>query len=262
MRVFLLVAYKNEREVSDFIKRAEFTDAPTRFLVASNSPTPAELDSLDGVADVLAWFPDNPGYLASAIRVLEMDSKGPSRTADWIILSNTDLEFSHLRLEGWLDGRDAREPQILGPDVVGADGRRMNPYLRKRPSSISLLMRSLVFTFAPTYAIAKRRALQRRRPETSPSAGGCYAVHGSMVVFSGASIWEMMSELKGAPLFSEEILIGDLASEQSVPVRFEPSFSVAHSGGSTTSSLGAHRGRVNAAGLLFSLKKRIERRLA
>lgn len=250
--LILCVNYRNDAETNVFVRAA--TGLPSRaanIVVISNSPAEesGELKSLNNIEGVQVLFPEkNLGYFGAAAYGLSryLDTHP---LPDWVIVSNTDIEFQD---QGFFEKLSeyyaSTPPAVVAPDIVvnysgylSDSPTYQNPYIRTRPSTTK--MRGLYFItyYYPIYAFyelftkIKHTAInmffgkgknesdnQQEEPEP------IYAPFGAFIIFH-RSYFERGGSLDyGCFLYGEEIFVAESIRRLNLSIMYDPRLKIIH----------------------------------
>jgi GT2 family glycosyltransferase len=165
----------------------------------------------------------------------------------WLVVSNVDLQFDPEEVVARLAALDAAQIGIVAPNITSSlTGRKLNPYMRRRPMALRMHAYKWVYRFYSgmlTYewlSMVRGRLhanirQRRKRVTPLPSDAGeqetllpIYAGHGSMLAFS-QEYFRRGGSLEHAPfLFGEEISVAESARRIGLSVIWHPGISVEH----------------------------------
>lgn len=233
--LIICVDYFSEVETRSYIKKvkdiAEYVDV----VVVCNSGL-ISVNYTDGV--YVYDLNDNLGYMEAAHQGLNMYLK-QNPMPDWIILSNTDIDFPNpdifdrLRLDSRLDC-------VIAPDIVTLEGIHQNPFLKKRPSFTKIKFLTIVYGSSILNKIYSSLSLLRRNKcfrSVEMAGESIYAPHGSFVMF-GRDYFTVSPTLEHPTfLYGEELHIAERARLKSMRVIYDKDYSIMHREHVTTSKI-------------------------
>lgn len=245
------VAYNSPAESMQFLTDVASLSPSGAYacVVVENGEGPASIGQTNSVYHVGA--PTNLGYFGGAsygIRLLE--DRGI--VTPWYVISNVDVRIHTTELACLLS-KISPTVGVVAPSIVGTMGQQSNPYIRRRPRRLRLLMTEVAFgspitnrlllalhrvhRSAGLVTLMKRR--RRRRTSFVPEANGTfiYAAHGSIVCLRRSLVVET-ELLRRAPfLYGEELFVAEEARRLSLTTQFVPQLKTEHTGGVSTSHL-------------------------
>jgi len=236
--LYLIVEYRNREEVdafSEHVKQIHNSDCVVA--VCNNTPDEAPpLTQRTSAIDILVSRPDNPGYLEGCWVALDA-AYASGIAADWIAVSNTDLdlslsEFRVLELYG-----DA--PAVLAPRITEGPVEK-NPHVLKPRSNFRLKLNHLA-TYTPIlalpYLVASAASAKWRTgpPSTSLAKQGSrmFSPYGALILFNRAAM-DSIARPRMVPLLAEEWAIATACKTAGVDILFEPNIHAIHNAHQTT----------------------------
>ncbi len=252
--LILCVNYRNDAETSAFVRAA--ANLPSRaanIVVISNSPSEKTggLEPLNNIEGVQVLFPEkNLGYFGGAAYGLSsyLDTHP---LPDWVIVSNTDIEFQDPAFFCKLAELYVQHPPaVIGPDIllVSRNGHpssrtHQNPYYCKRPIPGKMRLLAAIsgnyFTYTAyeflsslRYAAMNMVARVRLREAVEETAADrprpIYAPFGAFMVFH-RQYFESGGNLSyGSFLFGEEIFIAETARRLGMTIVYDPRLRLCH----------------------------------
>jgi GT2 family glycosyltransferase len=173
----------------------------------------------------------NLGYMQGASEGLKsylVDHALP----DWIILSNTDIDFPERDFFVKL-ANDNRNNCIIAPEVISADGVPQNPFLEKRISEkklkflIKVNSNAIISGIYATMAKIKSKFKFFHTSNVSASSL-IYAPHGAFIIISSEYFKSGESLDHPAFLYGEELLIAERAARSGITIHYDKGYSVLH----------------------------------
>ena len=252
--VFAVSHFHNADEVRAFCDHVLTLPRPpsvdVRVGVAENGGSGLDLDDF-GSEVFRVPGGGNVGYLGGAHRVFEAWSArhGPP---SWLVVSNTDVTFDPGALR---ELGEAREGEVLAPDVVLPDGRPQNPFLERRYSALRAYGYVWLTRFGWAFGLLARSAPLRRRirrwfprrsatDHTGPrTPRTIYAAHGSCIVLPRRFFERGGTLAFPTFMYGEEIHVAEQARRVGCPIRFTPELRVHHAEHSVTGSVPDDRRR-------------------
>jgi GT2 family glycosyltransferase len=183
----------------------------------------------------------NWGYLGGARRGLQ-HIRERGWKPDWIIVSNSDIEFNDPNFISKLTSvKSSGDIGVLAPDILlGKSGHSQNPYLPLRPQASRMHFYKWIFRFTVTCFVYQMLGLMKsiaqrgtERQSLKLNAGkssstDIYAGHGAFMIFSKA-YFDRGGNFEHKPfLFGEEITVAENCRRLKLKVRYEPSLKVTH----------------------------------
>ena len=248
--LFRLVAYGNIDEVDGFIDHLRNDHAQrgvgeVRFAISANHSTSQPSANAGQPDVVVVTRPDNPGYLDGGRAALAAAEARWPDSADWVILTNADLELRGATLTEVLATHDPARPAVLAPRITeGPENVEKNPHVLS-PRTPSRLRLNHWLTMTPTvargYLLASRARFGLRTRGDQPANGRgpapagtlMHSPYGAMMIFSRGFL-QTVGLPAGVPLLAEEWAIAEAARKAGAPVAFEPQAHVHHTAHTTT----------------------------
>lgn len=177
----------------------------------------------------------NWGYFGGARRGLEAVRKWREQP-DWIIISNSDIEFSDANFLRHLEQLSETDVGVVGPCILsGLSSHDQNPYMLERPTAVRMHFLKWVFRFRASCFVYQMAGLlksliKRRHASSMPTsvARDIYAAHGSFMIFS-RSYFEGGGDFSHKPfLFGEEVTVAEVCRRLTLKIRYEPGLVVSH----------------------------------
>ena len=254
--LFLVVAYRNAADVIEFVRALSSTDPGLGFAVCDNTETQTDASrerlraALATTPAVVAFRPDNPGYLDGALAALAAwRAAHGGELPEWAVLSNTDLAIEGEPFSRVLGDRDHTVPQVLAPRLTEGPARvEKNPYQPSRRNNLRLHLNAVVAwtprtAYAYLWLAATRFRLRHGRrgngpthvPATGTARAGTrmYAAYGATIVFSRGFL-DRVGLPRNVPLLAEEFAIAEAARRAGVDITFEPRLHLHHDPHTTT----------------------------
>jgi GT2 family glycosyltransferase len=182
----------------------------------------------------------NWGYLGGARRGLRhLRERG--WPADWVIVSNSDIEFSDKSFVTKLAAyKNPGDIGVLAPDILsGLSGQSQNPYMIERPKASRMHFYKWMFRFTVTCFVYQMMGLMKslakkgfdKKPLQLPGASGpqnVYAPHGAFMIFSKV-YFTRGGDFEHLPfLFGEEVTVAENCRRLKLRVVYEPILKVSH----------------------------------
>jgi GT2 family glycosyltransferase len=235
--LLLLVNYHHEEEVLHFIRNEVRTQTGVdcEILVCDNgSDDPVafrtSLLALPGVRYYRSGR--NLGYFGAAAQGLDdYLSDGRSRP-DWVVISNTDVEFPNRSFLGdFMD--QARGALVAAPAVHSVlSGHQQNPFSEDRYSVSRLRLLHRIYASYPAYlayqALAYLKRAFRRAHKDTGSTRDVYALHGTFLAFSREYFEKGGTIRYGAFLFGEELFVAEQVRRLGGRCRYIPELQLEH----------------------------------
>jgi GT2 family glycosyltransferase len=192
-----------------------------------------------GNADLFT-APRNLGYFGGCAWALDQWTAGGAGMADWICVSNSDLELAGDFLTRLFATPVRDDVGVIAPSVRLTTGAQQNPLLWKRPSAVmmlayALLTRSALLTTSFEAFIQVRHQVRRmlERPD-GDEPRNIYAPHGSIVLLH-RRFFEGGGTLRyGGLMYGEEIHLAEQARRVALQVIWRRDLGVVHRQHATT----------------------------
>ncbi|MGL5102054.1 MAG: hypothetical protein ACRC6N_05860 [Plesiomonas sp.] len=254
--LIVCVDYFSEVETRSYIKKVKDIAEYVDIVVVCNSGL---IDfSRNYNHGVYAYdFNHNLGYMEAAHQGLKMYLKENSMP-DWIILSNTDIDFPNADIFDRLR-LDLRLDSVIAPDIVTLDGIHQNPFLKKRPSFAKIKFLTIIYSSSILNKIYSLLSLLRKKKFFGTMDGlgsDIYAPHGSFIMF-GRDYFTVSPTLEHPTfLYGEELHIAERARLKSMRIIYDKDYSIMHREHVTTSKIpGFSKAKIMRDSLLAILKE-------
>lgn len=253
--LMICVNYKNDGEttrfVQDFLNQTDVFDQ--KIIIVNNSESPSVYSPLTSLAssDPRIWLltpGKNLGYFgAASLGFIEYSKTFP--LPDWVIVSNTDIEFLHANFFSALNQFHANSTHaIVAPAIISSlTGQDQNPNMRARPSRFRMHFYKWVFRYHVPLKIYEllsclkqsvKKACSRSMGSqtSSPQLTAIYAPHGAFVIFHRTYFDAGGSLDHGTLLYGEEIFVAENARRLGLSVIYDPRLRILHREHSTTAA--------------------------
>lgn len=232
--VFVVLVYRNEKDLENFIKSVQNTVKGMSFdIVVVNSYFDNESEhEIREVAERYHYAflnVENKGY--SFGNNCGIDYVINHYEFKWIIVSNPDILIQKFDLSNYSSDKD----EILGPYIVTSNGKMQNPHwCRENHFSENLLYRA--YKDENKYKLYLHLFLQkipkiffRLKMKIYKTRIRVFAVHGSFIIFSHHTITKLKYPFDEEMfLFAEENHLAHLAKKNNVKVWVIPEIQVRH----------------------------------
>ena len=226
----VIVNYRNGAEVERYI-REEISriSLPYRLVVVDNGATEAEARALEDRIGHPVLAHANDGFaVGNNAGVDYLTSRGD---LDYILISNSDIRFGSDDVVERMVQKMDEDPRvgIVGPEVVGLDGRRQSP------EPYSGLWARYVWMYLSTPflpAETKRKRFLLDYPDKAEE-GFHYKVMGSFFLCRTKDLQEAGGFDPNTFLFAEEPILSERMAAIGKGVYFLPSVRVVHAHGTT-----------------------------
>lgn len=246
--VNIVVCFKNDEEIVQFARQFQKQQSQEQIelIVVINELSQGKIEKLIKELDNLGiiyniYNPNiNLGYLNGLIYGYRQYIKTNDK-ADWIIFSNTDIQYDVGKIRDYIDKRNfERDIWCIGPAVY-AESRKTydNPVALKRRSErevkklIKIFRTPILNVIYITLSDIKARILSRQMGDSQ----NVYEVHGCFFIV-GKELGDLLVE-SGYPffLYSEEAYIAELVYHNGKRIVYDNNISVIHSEHSVTGVL-------------------------
>ena len=256
MKILLLcVDYNTVNTTKNFLNSILSTNTNFDLSLTCNSG----IDGFEGYVDNnqvhIFDSKDNLGYMEGASQGFK-NYLSSNTMPDWIILTNTDVEFDVNQTYNYLSKLEGNE--ILAPAITTLDGVSQNPFLVARPKKRKIKFLKFVYSYKVLYLIYNllfaiksklNKNLNYHREQRLPL--NIFAPHGAFVIFP-KKYFEKGGDLTHPTfLYGEELIIGERAKNLNLPIVYCPEIKITHHEHVATSSKG---GILKAKCLSNSLK--------
>lgn len=250
--LMICVNYKNDGEttrfVQDFLNQTDVFDQ--KIIIVNNSESPSVYSPLTSLAssDPRIWLltpGKNLGYFgAASLGFIEYSKTFP--LPDWVIVSNTDIEFLHANFFSALNQFHANSTHaIVAPAIISSlTGQDQNPNMRARPSRFRMHFYKHIFRYRKllglyeglSFAKHRLRGVYGRISKINrlPHPIPIYAPHGSFIIFHRRYFEAQGSLNYGCFLFGEEIFVAETARKLNLGIIYDPRLRLRHNEHRTT----------------------------
>lgn len=244
--LILCVNYNSEFDTIGFFRDVEKQSISNQiqFVAVCNGSKSMLLEGIEEACSPrfsVYYCKENNGYFNAAHEAY-MYIRDGKKSYKHVVVSNADVKLgdqyffeNYLRLNG--------SGCIVAPSITTLDGRRQNPFLRKRPSKIKLLFLKWIFRFWVAFGIYSYLSALRQLSVSGRIDGDyrnafIYAPHGSFIIFK-EKYFSMGGTLEhDSFLYGEELHVGEQVRKLEERIEYLPELSVLHKEHAVTSSLG------------------------
>lgn len=240
----VVICYANEDEVVEYAKQlsGQSVKQLVKLVVVVNKSDKGE-EYLSG--QLSKWNIEykifspgkNLGYLNGLLFGISQDDED----SDWYIFSNTDIHLPDTEmLSKFMNDEIIKQKDIwlVGPSIyTPSRGGQSNPYMVRRPSKRSYLIKNIGMSFPHLYDTLFRikRGLKKAEDNNLPrESGNVYAVHGSFFFIRNYLIRELLSRKEWELLYDEEQYLAEIVRMNGKNVYYEPILTVNHMEGTST----------------------------
>lgn len=245
MKILLIcVDYNSTSETTNFINCLQDMPGKPEIILVCNSGS-QQFDSLKIKHNVHVFdFERNAGYMHGAYLGYQAYVES-NDVPDWVILSNTDIDFPDKNF--WLKLRaDKRNDFIIAPDIVSADGVHQNPFAKTRipASKIRFLTRvySNVVSFKLYEILSHFKSFFSKKStigDSQPQNIRIYAPHGSFIIIGGEYFKRGGSLEHPNFLYGEELFIAERARKRDIGILYDTSYKILHAEHVATGKMGS-----------------------
>lgn len=240
--------YNNEEEVKRYsINLSMQKDSEKLVLVIVVNKTTYEknafIELFNNVKlEIKVYYPgENLGYLNGMVYGFLQFCKQACERIDWVIFSNTDIEFmDNYFLYHLITTNYPQDIWLLGPSIrqqsTGAYG---NPMRKNRYTYIDLRIREICFKSSFLTNLMNLYYIHRRKSNVSTKEESqyVYAVHGSFMILKPELILKIAKKGKWLLLYAEENYIAEIVLENGKKTFYDSLFEVRHMCGTVTSAV-------------------------
>ncbi len=249
----ICVNYQNDAETVRFVRGllAQEGASNQKAIIVDNSASGPAEGPLQAIADgdQRVWLivpASNLGYYGGAAFALR-HYLSQSPLPEWVMVSNTDLEFLQPDFLRNLCAFHAEASYaVVAPAILSSLSREdQNPCMRVRPSPLRMHLYKWLFrvpTLLKLYEAASsagpkaRQILKTSKPR--PGEGRepmeIYAAHGSCILFHRSYFAAGGTLDHGAFLFGEEIFVAETARQLGLRIGYDPRLRLIHNGSAST----------------------------
>jgi len=246
--LIVLAHYMHNESIHKFLKHISMLKFPRNWkwkvAICDNSGDLEDFPDLE--IDLTVYRPgENKYYLGGCWFALTKWQEENGNFPDWVIVTNHDLVFESdffLRLLSMSIDEDIA---VVAPDVRILNGVKQNPHILKRPSLISMVMRTMAFRYRPLYrlmnlqytvkmnfkAIAKKLSLDRFNCLCKVAQASCmpiYSAHGSVLLFRKVFFDRGGNLASKAMMYHEEFLVAERCRRMALRIIMNASLNVVH----------------------------------
>lgn len=272
--LIICVNYNNDIETIEYVKRVNLLSQSQLcdIVIVDNSgkdsqykKLKSELFQLKNVYLVNAK--KNLGYFGGMDYGLKYYISITNKYPDWIIVSNTDIDFADNNFLIDLSNRKEEDDiGVLAPKILTLDNVNQNPYMISPPNSIKINFLLTIYQSDILYKVYlnlsrfKNRIKSHKSSVHHPSEY-IFAPHGSFIIIS-KSFFEHGGDLNYTGfLYGEEIYLGLILKEFDFKVRYCDDLTVYHHEHATTAKLSSVVSRKHRYNSVKTLKKMLKREL-
>jgi len=256
MKILLLcVDYKTVTTTKKFLNSIRDTNYNYDVSLTCNSGIDGFEDYVDNNQVHIFDSLDNLGYMEGASQGFK-NYLSSNAMPDWIILTNTDIEFDVNDTYNFLSKLEGKE--ILAPAITTLDGVSQNPFLVTRPKKRKIKFLKFVYSYKVLFiiynllSVIKSKLSKKLNYDKEQSLPlNIFAPHGAFVIFP-KMYFEKGGDLTHPTfLYGEELIIAERAKSLNVPIVYCPEIKITHHEHVATASKG---GVLKAKCLSNSLK--------
>lgn len=189
------------------------------------------LTSID--LDIIYYNPEkNLGYLNGALFGIDYFKKLRGFVPDWLVVSNTDIEYDNNNFyENFLKRSYSEDTWCVAPSVLGANGRYCNPHYKERiPVSkvnrlIMIFKHSLLAKIY--YKLASIKS-DKNAVAVKQESQNVYSSHGCFFILKKNFYEALNGEKYGVLLYSEESFIAEFILENKKLSYYDSTIEVIH----------------------------------
>jgi len=194
--------------------------------IADNSIDKEQFDyTSDNIPDVSLIRLDNLGYLGGALRILnDVENVGEY---DYIIVSNVDIELDRDFFNNLLAASYAPEIGWVAPQIFTEQEQRdKNPKILSRPSLKKMKLLRLMYRHPILHRLYENTLYKRKKLRPVYPAQRIYAGHGSMMIFTGKAMADLLPMHYPVFLFGEECFLAERLNEKGYDVFYDPAVKI------------------------------------
>ena len=242
--IVVLVNYFNEDEIVSFVKNSLMRQKGLSDIIIVNNGSHEEqkLNSLNIIySNVKILSPDkNLGYLGGFIFAYE---NSPVELTPWLVLANSDIEFSNENnLLDLLKFGKGEEIVLMGPSIISTrTNHNQNPFYSKRISVFKLNFLRIIYKWYIFYFIyqllynIKSKLISFCKVESRGAIWDVYSIHASLFMIRNLFVKKNLTAIRKAPfLFGEEIYLSEIALSESKKVIVADQVKIYHHEHATT----------------------------
>ena len=247
--LLLLVNYFNETDTCSFVREQIQAQSWKQVEVVIVDNGSKDSEKLVQLAKEVSWVSlyksvENLGYLPGAEFGLRKYLEKGREMPDFVILSNSDIEFVKQTFFKDLLSRAERSAfDIIGPDIYSdLLHHSQNPFMESRISIAKLKMlaflssKAMIHYLFLTWYYSKSRLVSLFRQKMAERSGvsPVYGIHGSFMIFS-RSFFEKGGTLDFPMfLFGEEVYLAEMALKAGMRVGYDADLKIIHHEHNTT----------------------------
>lgn len=245
-KLLVIINYANESEVLTYLERVseQIGAEDVKICIVNNKVSTKEHDLFvqeihQLILDVMLYYPsDNLGYLGGVLwgyGEFIKDNEKP----DWVIMSNTDIEFTSTSLlDNMLSKTYSEDIWCIAPSVYNTHkGTYDNPKYKERIPAKKIRLTMIIHSWhiLSVLYLTVARARARKRKNSQESSQFAYALQGCFLLLKGEFVQVIYQEGYRGFLYSEENYIAELLRLRKKRSFYDASFQIKHNESSTTS---------------------------
>lgn len=259
--LFILANYFGEEDLISFICNQLFTqkNIDLHIAIVDNGSRSNLLEEFQKNNEQVYLFSpkENTGYIGAARLVYEDLVQRNKIKFDYYLLSNYDLDLcSPLTLSTLIDFGTQNHLDVWAPQIKNLpDGGYSNPLYRKRISLTHLRRLKLIYSsmlFYIPYQMMHRVKKKFKAKNIQSGSPCCYAIHGSMMVFSNNYFDQGGHFNFSGFLYGEELFFAEECLIRNLKVGFSNEIVITHKEHATT---GIWKDNLHRKYLLESIKQ-------
>jgi GT2 family glycosyltransferase len=233
----IVVCYNNKDDILQYIKELGKQESHSIIwiCIVINDDT-QEKDFLkyaeSNIHIVVVKATGNIGYMRGAIYGYKYFMKNYKIDLDWVIISNSDIEYKNNHFFVDLYRLNLSSDIVcIGPDTYVPDtGEYQNPALYERMKKIKLLAYMAIFSNSISGRLYLKLSDFRKKkaPRKKRNSSIVYMVHGSYWILKPEVMDSAVKKPYGALLYSEELYIAELVRELNKKMYYTDKLQVIH----------------------------------
>ena len=234
----IVICYANEDEVVSYARQLAMQTISNKIhlIIVINKEAKGKQYLQEKMSEIgIRYSIYNPNKNLGYLNGLLFGYSNGASTSEWYVLSNTDIEISDNHFfetfanEFYLNDKDI---WLVGPSVY-AKSRRLysNPYMRKRPTKRTYIVKIMGMTFPHIYQLLYRikgKIKARQRMTVQSHSGTIYAIHGSFMFAHANLMNELVKKGPWELLYGEEQYIAEVVRINNKKVLYDSNIQVLH----------------------------------
>ncbi len=241
--IYSVVCYNNEEEVVKFGSQLINAEEHEVVLLVTCNECHNQAYLENALRDLpiithIYYSDKNLGYLHGCLNGIK--NYGLKSKDDWIIISNTDVEYNAIDVAETIDRiSNICDVWGVGPDICIENGYKQNPFMEKRISRkefqklLFIHSHSFIINLYTSMSYAKKTIVGKKTIDDLKERY-VYAIHGSFMIIKAEFIEKIIENCDNIFLYGEELLVAELAVENNKKMLYAPRIKILHKENAST----------------------------